>query len=250
MDKNKYSAIAHQHHSIFNPLPASKIDKIIKLLSLHASDNVIDIGSGKGEILLRIIERYKAKCTAIEQFEGYAEKLRLCAGKRGILKKIDIIQEDAKEAIKSVSKPFHTGICIGASHALGGYRKTIEALTNLVEKGGYIVIGELYWRKHPDEEYLKGFGAKEKDLLSHAENIFTAEEYGLTPVWAATASEDDWDCYEWQYSKSIEDYCFHHPEDPDSKAMLEKIRSWRRLYLKWGRDTLGFGLYLFKKKSD
>jgi len=27
--------------------------------------------------------------------------------------------------------------------------------------------------------------------------------------------------------------------------MLERIRRWRDGYLRWGRDTLGFGLYLF-----
>ena len=27
--------------------------------------------------------------------------------------------------------------------------------------------------------------------------------------------------------------------------MLERIRKWRDAYLRWGRDTLGFAVYLF-----
>jgi hypothetical protein len=29
--------------------------------------------------------------------------------------------------------------------------------------------------------------------------------------------------------------------------MGERIRRWRETYLRWGRDTLGFGLYLFER---
>jgi hypothetical protein len=38
-----------------------------------------------------------------------------------------------------------------------------------------------------------------------------------------------------------------HPDDPDRDAMLKRIRNWRDAYLRWGRSTLGFGLYLFQK---
>lgn len=55
---------------------------------------------------------------------------------------------------------------------------------------------------------------EEKDYLYHSENIFTAEKYGLTPIWSTVANEDDWDSYEWLYSKSIEEYCYNNTEDP------------------------------------
>ena len=41
-----------------------------------------------------------------------------------------------------------------------------------------------------------------------------------------------------------------NPHDPDAQAMLERIRPWREAYLRWGRDTLGFGLYLFRLPSQ
>ena len=63
---------------------------------------------------------------------------------------------------------------------------------------------------------------------------------------AAVSSDDDWDRYEWLHCRAVEVYCKEHPDDPDSPAMLERIRGWRDLYLKWGRDTLGFGVYLFR----
>ncbi|HEX4205805.1 MAG TPA: hypothetical protein VHZ51_16720 [Ktedonobacteraceae bacterium] len=47
--------------------------------------------------------------------------------------------------------------------------------------------------------------------------------------------------------RNIEHYAREMPEDPAVPGLLERIRSWRDLYLRWGRDTLGFGLYLFQK---
>ena len=58
LDRNKYSAIAHRHHTFYNPMNPDKINTVIDLLSLTSEGNVLDIGSGKGEILLRIIEKY------------------------------------------------------------------------------------------------------------------------------------------------------------------------------------------------
>ena len=57
---------------------------------------------------------------------------------------------------------------------------------------------------------------------------------------------EEWDEYEWRYSRSIEQYLVEHPDDPDAEAMRTRIRAWRKLYLTGGRHYLGFGLYLFR----
>jgi hypothetical protein len=47
--------------------------------------------------------------------------------------------------------------------------------------------------------------------------------------------------------RNIELYAGKHSEDPDVPELLKRIRAWRDTYVRWGRDTLGFGLYLFQK---
>ncbi|MDM5225085.1 class I SAM-dependent methyltransferase [Cytobacillus sp. NJ13] len=247
MDRNRYSAIAHQNHTFYNPINPTKIDKVIELLSLKENDKVIDIGAGKGEILLRIIERYRSKCIAIEKYSDFTEQLQVNAKNRGVLKNIEIITEDAKVAIKTINEKFNAAICIGSTHALGGLHETLDTLSKCVNKGGYVLIGEGYWKKQPSKEYLEALGgAEESELLSHSENVKVGEKLGLIPLWSYTTNDDEWDEYEWLFAMSIENYCYEHPDDPDRDAMLQKIRTWRSSYLKWGRDTLGFGIYLFR----
>lgn len=247
MDKNKFSAIAHQNHTFYNPINEKKIDKVIELLALKDNDKVIDIGAGKGEILLRIIERYQSKCTAIEKYAYFTEQLQVNAQSRGISNNIKIITEDANVALERLNDPFDVAICIGSTHALGGLHETLDILRKCVKKGGYVLIGEGYWKQQPSKEYLEALGgAEESEFRSHSENVMLGEKVGLIPVWSYTTNDDEWDEYEWLYAMSIENYCYENPDDPDKDAMLQKIRTWKSTYLKWGRDTLGFGIYLFR----
>ncbi|PFN83276.1 hypothetical protein COJ85_27885 [Bacillus sp. AFS076308] len=42
-------------------------------------------------------------------------------------------------------------------------------------------------------------------------------------IWSTVANEDDFDAYEWLFSKWIEDYCYRHPEGSDYPAMLGEL---------------------------
>ena len=61
------------------------------------------------------------------------------------------------------------------------------------------------------------------------------------------ALDDEWDEYEWRYARPVETFVAENPDGPDAEEMLRKIRTWRDAYLRWGRDTLGFGLYLLRR---
>lgn len=247
MDFNKYSAIAHRDHIFSNPINSEKMNTIIDRIPLQPDHQVIDIGAGMCELPIRLIEKYQVSATAVELYDDALREGRKRAEGRIPIGNLNFVNEDAKVAIERYSDPqFKLGICVGATHAIGDFTSTLQALKKCVRKGGYILIGEGYWKQPPDQGYLDALGAEESEFKSHYENLQTAEDLGLTPLWAYTASEDDWDHYEWLYAMSIENYCFENPDDPDCEEMLEKIRSWKKTYNKWGRETLGFGLYLFR----
>jgi ubiquinone/menaquinone biosynthesis C-methylase UbiE len=248
MDRNKFSAIAHRNHAFANPINENKLMKMIGMTSPKFNDQVIDIGAGKCELLIRLVESYQIKGTAIELYDGAIEEAKRQAATRIPEDSIDFIAADAGVAVKELGfGSFDLGICIGSTHALGGLEETLGTLKKLVKKNGYILVGEGYWKQAPSTEYLKALGgADESDYKSHADTVRVGEDLRLIPLWSYVASDEEWDDYEWLYSSTIENYCLEYPEDPDVDAMLERIRSWRRTYLQWGRDTLGFGLYLYR----
>ena len=248
MDRNRFSAIAHRNHAFYNPISEEKLFKIIRMMSLKQDDKVIDIGAGKCELLIRLVEQYIILGTGIELYEGALKEAEKQAAIRIPEGSLEFIAGDANEAVLSCERNrYDAGICIGSTHALGGLESTLATLKGLVKKNGYILIGEGYWKQPPSQDYLEALGgADESELKSHADNVRVGEELGSIPLWSYATNDDEWDEYEWLYSSSVENYCFENPEDPDCEAMLNRIRSWRRTYLKWGRDTMGFGLYLFR----
>jgi hypothetical protein len=46
--------------------------------------------------------------------------------------------------------------------------------------------------------------------------------------------------------KRIEYKAEANPDDPALAARLMRGHQWREAYLRWGRSTMGFGLYLFR----
>jgi hypothetical protein len=70
----------------------------------------------------------------------------------------------------------------------------------------------------------------------------------LTPLYAVVSSAADFDRYEWRWSLNGERYASEHPDEPGIDDFLAWIRNGRRRYVELGgRDTLGFGLFLFRR---
>lgn len=244
MDRHKYTAIGHNRMTICNPISAAKFEQVVSWLPLRTGDRVIDIGAGKCELLIRLVERYGVQATGIDLNPDFAvEATRLAEG-RIDPRHLSIVLGDAAEKVAGIAPGFALGICIGSTHALGGFAPTLASLRRLLGPGGYTLVGDCYWKRRPDPKYLAALGDDESVYLDLPGNIDLLTRNGFTPLWTVVASDDDWDQYEGLHALAIEQYCVENSADPDCVALLERSRSWRDLYFRWGRDTLGFSLHI------
>ena len=60
------------------------------------------------------------------------------------------------------------------------------------------------------------------------------------------SSKDDWDRYESLQWQATTDYVRAHPDDPDLPELLERVAKDKASYLRWGRDTVGWSIYVFR----
>ena len=211
---------------------------------------MLDIGSGKCGWLARIADSYNARCIGVEPAKLFADEARRLHATLIRDGRLEVVESDANSFLKSrPGRTFDAALCVGSSHAFGTYILSLEALASCVKPGGIVVMGEGYWKKKPDPEYLTALGGEESEMTSHAGNIRAAIDRGYTPLWCCTVTDDEWDEYEWGYSRGIETFIRENPDDPDAAPMIEKSRSWRETYITWGRDTLGFGLYVLRAKA-
>jgi SAM-dependent methyltransferase len=230
MERADYTRIAHNGMSIMNPIPAAKLDEVLALLDLPARGRVVDLGCGKGDLLGRIAARYEVDAVGIDR-----DAKLLAEAPPGV----NVIVADI-ETWNRGRGAFDLVASVGSPAQL-------SSLAGLVRPGGLVLYGDGYWRREPTDEYLEALGASRDELSDYAGTIRGATELGLTPLYAVTASVDDFDRYEWSWSLNGERYAAENPDEPGVGEFLDWIRTGRRRYVELGgRDTLGFGLFLLR----
>ncbi len=244
MNRQKFSAIAHRDHDYCNPISAAKVERLLDLLPLDEGSRVLDLGCGRAELGLRIIERFGSTVVAVDNSSPMLDAARERAEWTGALGKLHLDDTDIR-LFQADPETFHLSCMLGAGGVDGGIAAICQKLKGWTRSGGYILIGEGYWKQKPGGDYLSFLEAKESDYRDHRGNVQAGVDAGLIPMHATTANDDEWDEYEWKYARSIERYAREQPDDPDVPAMLERVRRWRDAYIRWGRDTLGFAIYLF-----
>ena len=116
----------------------------------------------------------------------------------------------------------------------------------MVKPGGLVAVGEPYFMQSPHPDYLasEGFGAD--DFNTHYGNVVAGEEEGLTFLYSVVSNADDWDRYEGLQYRAAALYARSNPQDTDLPEITARVGKSREAYLRWGRDTLGWAIYLFQ----
>jgi hypothetical protein len=120
-----------------------------------------------------------------------------------------------------------------------------------VRPGGFVLVGEGYWSHRPERELLDVLGATEDELTDYPALLEAGADHGLVPVYAVTASHDDWARYEWAYLLNADRYVHEHPDEEGVELVYERIEWARRRRLLAARDgeTLGFALILWRREE-
>ncbi len=248
MDMLKFYDITHREHTLCNPMSVEKLERLITLLPLRPGVRVLDIATGKGEFLIRLAERRRQITgTGVDISPHCIADVRRKHQERVPDAKLHLLEMDGAEYVPETLESFDLAACIGASWIYGGHRETLNALQKMAAPQSWIVVGEPYWRQEPEREYLEAIGMKRNDLGTHYQNAEAGREYGLEVAYTLVSSQDDWDRYEGLQWYAAEIWASDHRDDPDVETVLKRVREGKRAYLKWGRETLGWAIYVFRK---
>lgn len=258
MDTWRYFDITHRDHLLCNPMSIARLDELIGLLDLPPEPRVLDIACGKGEFLLRLAEhadlgrRADARtfhATAIDISPYHLRELRESVARRVPGADIELLEMDAA-TYKPEPASFDLASCLGASWIYQGHRGTLRALASFIRPGGQVLVGEPFWRHEPDAEYLAFSGMAADDFGTHASNVAVGQEEGLVPELAFVSDSVDWDRYETLQWRAVARFAMANPDDPDLAELIERQARARHEYLAWGRETLGWAIYLFLRPPD
>jgi SAM-dependent methyltransferase len=246
LERFRYFDIALHEHVVCNPTSIEKLDRVIRVLDLPAGARMLDIACGKGEFLARVVERYGCSAVGVDLSPYTIGDAHTLVAERLPGADIELIHGDGA-GYDGPYATFDLVSCLGASWIWKGHRGTLRALARWARPGGLVLAGEPFWIADPPDEYLRNDGLSREMFGTHHDNVRTGVDLGLTPVYSAVSNHDEWDHYETLQWRAVERWARTHPGDPDRAEVLETSTRNRETYLRWGRDTLGWALYLFRK---
>lgn len=244
MNRARFSRLAHRFLPVASPLDPRSFD-VLKRLPLDRETSVLDVGCGRAALLVDLAAGHGVRGTGVDCDAEVLQTARASAEARGCADRLAWINAPALEV--EFDRPFDLTLCIGSSHALGGPRIALDHLARWTRTGGHALWGEGFWRRDPDPDYLAAIGSATHDLATHHENATAARERGWTVVWSAVTSDSWWDHYEGLYRLGMARHLAEHPDDPEADAFRERSERWYDNYLRWGRETMGFALYLLER---
>ncbi|KAJ3478748.1 hypothetical protein NLG97_g8491 [Lecanicillium saksenae] len=214
------------------PLSESAAHRLLEKLELDSSTDIVDIGCGWGELLLRAAYKSGASATGIDTDDALLERGRASIAAHHTQVRLENMPGNEWERVCS------RAICIGSSHAFGGTKQMLERLARIVPKGR-VLIGDMCWERPPSRECLDMFG---DEVLQLKDIVALCREAGWKVVHLETATQQDWDAFESGHRAGPREWLLKNGEDGRAASVEEDLARKEDAYFGVYRGQLGFVL--------
>lgn len=239
--------IAYAEMGVCNPLSLATLDKVLGEARLTPGVRTLDLGCGNATVSVHLAERHGLTVDALERSPA------ICALARERIARLRgpgtvTLHQALSTDFLPTQAPFELIVALGVSAVVTGApepARVFAALKPHVAPGGWLLWGDPYLRRELSEQMRTLMGPYAA-YLSNVDNVAAGEGVGLTCVFAAASTEQDWDDYSWTINAVVERWLAANPMHPEADGVRARARFLRAAYLAEGREALGFGLYLFR----
>ena len=245
----RFTTIAHASHRVLGPLAPGTVEHALTraaALREGSSGLVLDVGCGKGEMLLRAHQHLGGRALGIEPNPAFAAAARERARELGLVSHVTI-EERRWQDLPAAPTGVALAICTGSVHAFGSYGAALRALRDVVAPRGLALVAPGYWKREPAAEYLTALDSSRDEQDDWDGTLVRAVATGWRVRHAHASTRAEWDAYERAYAENVRAWCAAHPDDPDAPAFAERIGDWSALVERHGLDTLGYALLLLQR---
>jgi cyclopropane fatty-acyl-phospholipid synthase-like methyltransferase len=240
----RYFTVAERDHELQNPTSEEKLLLLGRRLRLGSGSRVLDIASGRGGPALLLAREFRCRIEGVEIAPEFHAAAVERAEAAGLAELVSFRLDDAAK-VELPAEEYDVAMCLGASFVWGSLAGTLDALEPVVRPGGHVVVGEPYLRTLPvPEEYEEGHGPY--TTLEGTVAIF--ESGALRAVTLIASSDDDWDRYETLHWRAVEEWIAENPDDTDAADIHTRHERYRHDYLRYGRDLLGWAIFVGWKR--
>lgn len=239
VDRQRLSSIAHTHHPIAAPVFGVNVNRLLRRAGRQPAARILDLGCGEAAWTLQALAHYPdGHADGVDICHHGLERAAAAAAERGLADRLTLHERDARGYV--ADGDYDLVLCVGATHAFGGFAETLESAGRHVKPDGILMIGEGFWQVPPTPEALAGLQATPADLTDLPTLVDVAERSGWAPVYAHVSDTAEWDNYEWSWTGSLTEWALDNPGHPDAAVALARAREHRDAWLRGYRNVLGF----------
>src|SRR5262245_46620797 len=198
----RYYVVAERDHELQNPTSVEKLVLLGERLGLGPGSRVLDIASGRGGPALVLARTFGCRVEGIEVAPEFHAAAVERAAAEGLADRLSFRLGDASLE-KLEPGAYDAALCLGATFVYGGLGPTLDALCPCVPPGGYVAVGEPYWRTGPLPDDYEEHDAPYTSL---DDTVTSIESHRVSVVGVIAASEDDWDRYETLRWRTVEEW--------------------------------------------
>jgi SAM-dependent methyltransferase len=242
VDTEALSLLARSGQPRNGPLSAQHADWLLTQQGISGAQEVLDLGCGWGEMLLRAIrDARSARGVGVDDEERYLRRARQTAVTRGVADRVTFAREDPTKCRRTADRV----LCIGASSRWGTPGDALGRLRDNVTPGGRLLFGASFWTTRPPKPALEVLGAQSPSLPELAED---AVRTGWRPLYVDTATLAEWDAFEFSSNRELELLALADPGSPLARSARTMADDRRKEYLRRYRGALGYAYLVLAKE--
>ncbi len=239
----RFHEIAESRHRILNPITDDKLDLLGEICRIQDGHRQLDLACGKAEMLSRWSARYGLTGVGVDISQVFLAAARERAAELGVTDRLTFVQGDA--GAYRTEETFDLVSCIGATWIGGGLTGTLDLMRPALRPDGLALVGECYWIGDPPAEALKAYEGF--TTLAGTDDRFEAAGFELVEM--VLANPDSWDRYVASQWLTLSDWLRDNPDDPEEPEIREFLRAARRTHLEYGRQHLGWGVFVLRPRK-
>ena len=206
VNRDKFSAIAHRDHDYCNPIAAAKIERILDLLPLAGRCEACSTWAA-------VAASWRcASSSASRRMLRPSICHRRCSTRRGsarewcgALERLQLVEVDIAEYGPEPAA-FDLAVMLGGGGILAVLPASApRSRSGLAPAAMFSSVMDT-GSSHRRRSIWRIWRLRREEFRDHRGNVQAGVDAGLIPLHALVASAEEWDEYEWKYSRSIERY--------------------------------------------
>ncbi len=244
----RFHEIAESRHHILNPLAESKLRLLGEICRMTPGMRQLDLACGKGELLASWSVAYGLHGVGVDISKVFLDAARARADELAVSDRIRFVEADAG-TYEDESDAYDIVSCLGATWIGGGLAGTLDLMRRPLRPGGLALVGECYWITPPPPQAYDSLQVPEGSFGSLADTEERFDAAGFELLEMVLANQDDWDRYVASQWWTLSDWLRANPSDPDHAAVRDFLTRARRSHLEYGRQYLGWGVFVLRQKE-